>query len=301
MLVRAAADEQRRRRRVRHSARAHELVDAVGKDSGGDGDAPDAAHSTDKIPAAGSGRLVGLGDGRLEGGQLRVEQKAGTDGAREEEAHPLARGRVLVEQGEEAHADGEEGEAEQVDGLVAAPAADGEGGQRGRGDAEEGDGDDVDAGAGRGDELDGLEVDGNKKDGPVDDGGVQQGVDGDDDAGAGRGGEEARGHDGVVGREAAGLEEAKEQPGGEADEQRDERVPRGPGVAGAGVGERDEHGHGAADEDGVADEVEAAQPGPDRQVASVADAEAAEHDGERDGADGQVDVEAPAPCGVVDD
>ena len=97
------------------------------------------------------------------------------------------------------------------------------------------------------------------------------------------------------------ADEEKEADAGD-DEEGDDAA-AGPGVGGAAPLQGDEEADDSREEEGGAEDVElreALAPGERairRVFAAVGDGfEEEENDGKRDAADGEVDVEAPAPC-----
>ena len=200
---------------------------------------------------------------------------------------------------EEARADGRQRGAGEHEGGVVARFGDEGAGENGAEDAGDEEGDVPDAGLVRADALDGLEPDG-------------QVVDYHEEGGAHAESEDARGPDAAFphharvdgcGVRSPELDDYEEQEADARDDEEGDDSAAGPGVGGAAPLQSDEQADDACEEEGGAEDVElreALAPGEgagSRVLVAVGDGcEEKEDDGEGDAADGEVDVEAPAPC-----
>ena len=204
-----------------------------------------------------------------------------------------------VKRRQEARADGREGRAGEHERGVVARAGDESAGEDGADDGGDEEGDVADAGLVGAHALDGLEPDG-------------QVVDCDEEGGTQAEGEDARGADAAFpdqarvdggGFRAAELDDHEGDEAEAEDDEEGDDAPARPGVGGAAPLQRHEEADDPREEEGRAEDVElpeALPPGEGavrRVLASVGDGlEEEDYDGKRDAADGQVDVEAPAPC-----
>lgn len=157
------------------AAGAGELRRAVRVDGARDGNAPHDAEAAHERPRARRQRRVPVRQWGREGREQGRQRQAGAKGLDDLEADPGACARVLVEDGEEAEADDDEGERGEEDGLVEAEfceqAAAHDGGKQ---EGEDG-GQEHDAGAVGTRGEDALEVDREEEVGPHSDHAVEKG------------------------------------------------------------------------------------------------------------------------------
>lgn len=263
-------------------------VKPVGEEGAEDGGADAAADLPEVVVGAGGAAEVGGAHGVLhredEDGHHQADAGA-------EDGHPDAvvqPGRVGLQPGQQPHAGGGDGAAEQREDLVAAGVADELAADDGGADDPGHHGQHQQPGLGGAGPVDHLQ------EGRQIAGGAEQG-DADHQA------DQAADHeDGVAeqperdqgfGGEALGDEE--EGGGGQGAGAEAEDLPGVPGVLGAApAGEQDQAGGGGGEEQ----RAEHVEPGPG---AGPGELEDDGHDGEGDQAEGDVDVEAPAPGEMV--
>ena len=228
-----------------------------------------------------------------------LEAEADAEADEDLVSDPFGVAGVAVKGRQEARADGRQRGAGEHEGGVVPRLGDEGAGDDGAEDARDQEGDVADAGLVRADALDGLEPDGEV-------------VDDHEEGRAHAEGEDPRGpdapppHHARVDRGGFRPPELDADEDDEADAEDDEEgddPAAGPGVGGPAPLQRDEEADDPREEEGGAEDVdlrEALAPGERavrRVLAPVGDGfEEEEDDGERDAADGEVDVEAPAPC-----
>ena len=167
----------------------------------------------------------------------------------------------------------------------------------GRGGSDGGcDGEDFHTGASRGGATDGLEVDRHEVSDVQEENAVDEGH---DEYGHGSAVGEELGRHGGFGNVTGELVDEEAKHAREAENEGQDRPPRGPGVFGAGPGESEEDGRDGRGERGGTDPVDPLDPVQNRALAMVLEVEKRDDEAEGYAADWQVDVENPTPGDVL--
>lgn len=257
---------------------AGEAAALVVEDGARDGDAPDAAKVASEAPDARGRGDVALVEGRLDGGQEHAAEHAAAEGVEKLDADPGGVAGAGVEEAEEAEGDGCDGEAGEVEGLVAAGLGEQDASEDGEDEAAGDVGERVDSRAQGREAPDCLEVDGEEVVDPVGDDGVDEGQ----GEGGGRGAvrDDLAREGGLWAEARRPLEGGEEEDADEAEDEGHDDVVGAPAVDGAAPGECHQGGHDGGDEDGVAGDVDASEACGPGQVAVILDAEEDEEDPE---------------------